>query len=425
MWGTADGLKFWEQMDKRRVVVTGLGMLSPIGNTVETSWENALAGVSGAASIDTFDTSAHSVKISAAVKDLDVAEHLDRKEARRMDAFIQYGLIAGIQAVEDAGLGDLDDASRSRVGVAIGSGIGGIITITNTEADLNRGGPRRVSPFFVPASIVNMLAGNLSIRYGFGGPNLAIVTACTTGAHNIGYGARTIQYGDADVMVAGGSEKATSPLTMAGFASMRALSRRNDDPEGASRPWDRDRDGFVLGDGAGVMVLESYEHASKRGAHIYCELAGFGMSADAHHITSPPDDGSGAVASMQNAIRDAGLTSDDIDYINAHGTSTPQGDVAETLAVKTVFGADTRIPVNSSKSMIGHLLGAAGAVEGIFTALALHRQAIHPTINLEHPGEGCDLDYVPGAAREMSIKAALSNSFGFGGTNGSLVFTRI
>ena len=425
MWGTADGLNVRDQMDKRRVVVTGLGMLSPIGNTVETSWENALAGVSGAASIDTFDTSAHSVKISAAVKDLDVVEHLDRKEARRMDAFIQYGLIAGIQAVEDAGLGDLDDVSRSRVGVAIGSGIGGIITITNTEGDLNRGGPRRVSPFFVPATVVNMLAGNLSIRYGFGGPNLAIVTACTTGAHNIGYGARTIQYGDADVMVVGGSEKATSPLTVAGFASMRALSTRNDDPEGASRPWDRDRDGFVLGDGAGVMVLESYEHASKRGAHIYCELAGFGMSADAHHITSPPDDGSGAVASMQNAIRDAGLTSDDIDYINAHGTSTPQGDVAETLAVKTVFGADTRIPVNSSKSMIGHLLGAAGAVEGIFTALALQRQTIHPTINLEHPGEGCDLDYVPGAAREMPIKAALSNSFGFGGTNGSLVFTRI
>ena len=412
-------------MDKRRVVVTGLGMLSPIGNTVETSWENALAGVSGAASIDTFDTSAHSVKISAAVKDLDIAEYLDRKDARRMDGFIQYGLIAGIQAVEDAGLADLDDVSRSRVGVAIGSGIGGIITITKTEGDLNRGGPRRVSPFFVPASIVNMLSGNLSMKYGFSGPNLAIVTACTTGAHNIGYGARTIQYGDADVMVVGGSEKATSPLTVAGFASMRALSTRNDDPQRASRPWDRDRDGFVLGDGAGVMVLESYEHASKRGANIYCELVGFGMSADAHHITSPPDDGAGAVASMKNAIRDAGLAADDIDYVNAHGTSTPQGDVAETLAVKTVFGADARIPVNSSKSMIGHLLGAAGAVEGIFTALSLQRQTIHPTINLEHPGEGCDLDYVPGDARDMPVKAALTNSFGFGGTNGSLVFTRI
>ena len=425
MWGTADGLNVRDQMDKRRVVVTGLGMLSPIGNTVETSWENALAGVSGAASIDTFDTSAHSVKISAAVKNLDVAEYLDRKDARRMDEFIQYGLIAGIQAVQDAGLEDLDDVSRSRVGIAIGSGIGGIITITKTEGDLNRGGPRRVSPFFVPASVVNMLSGNLSMKYGFSGPNLAIVTACTTGAHNIGYGARTIQYGDADVMVVGGSEKATSPLTVAGFASMRALSTRNDDPQGASRPWDRDRDGFVLGDGAGVMVLESYEHASERGANIYCELAGFGMSADAHHITSPPDDGAGAVASMQNAIRDAGLTSDDIDYINAHGTSTPQGDVAETLAIKTVFGADTRVPVNSSKSMIGHLLGAAGAVEGIFTALSLQRQTIHPTINLEHPGEGCDLDYVPGEAREISVKVALSNSFGFGGTNGSLVFTRI
>ncbi len=412
-------------MDKRRVVVTGLGMLSPIGKTVETSWKNALAGASGAARIDTFDTSAHSVKISAAVKDLDVTEHLDRREARRMDDFIQYGLIAGIQAVEDAGIGDLDDASLGRVGVAIGSGIGGIITITRTEGALNRGGPRRVSPFFVPASVVNMLAGNLSMKYGFRGPNLAIVTACTTGAHNIGYGARTIQYGDADVMVVGGSEKATSPLTVAGFASMRALSTRNDDPQGASRPWDRDRDGFVLGDGAGVMVLESYEHARKRGAHIYCELAGFGMSADAHHITSPPDDGAGAVTSMKNAISDAGLTIDDIDFVNAHGTSTPQGDVAETLAVKTVFGADTRTPVNSSKSMIGHLLGAAGAVEGIFTALSVERQAIHPTINLEHPGEGCDLDYVSGEAREMPVKAALTNSFGFGGTNGSLVFTRI
>ena len=412
-------------MEKRRVVVTGLGMLSPIGNTVETSWEHALAGVSGTAPIDTFDASAHSVRISAAVKDLDVTEYLDRREARRMDAFIQYGLIAGIQAVEDAGLKDLDEASRSRVGVAIGSGIGGIITITRTEGDLNRGGPRRVSPFFVPASIVNMLSGNLSMRYGFSGPNLAIVTACTTGAHNIGYGARTIQYGDADVMVVGGSEKSISPLTVAGFASMRALSTRNDDPEGASRPWDRDRDGFVLGDGAGVMVLESYAHASKRGADIYCELAGFGMSADAHHITSPPDDGAGAVASMRNAIRDAALTPDDIDYVNAHGTSTPQGDVAETQAVKTVFGADTRTPVNSSKSMIGHLLGAAGAVEGIFTALSLRRQVIHPTINLENPGEGCDLDYVPGEAREMPVKAALTNSFGFGGTNGSLVFTRI
>ena len=412
-------------MDKRRVVVTGVGMISPIGNTVENSWKNALAGVSGAASIDTFDTSAHSVKICAAVKDLDIAEHLDRRESRRMDEFIQYGLIAGSQAVEDAGLEDLDEAARGRVGVAIGSGIGGIITITRTEGDLIRGGPRRVSPFFVPASVVNMLSGNLSMKHGFRGPNIAIVTACTTGAHNIGYGARTIQYGDADVMVVGGSEKSISPLTVAGFASMRALSTRNDDPERASRPWDRDRDGFVLGDGAGVMVLESYEHASKRGADIYCELAGFGMSADAHHITSPPDDGAGAIASMENAIRDAGLTPDDIDFVNAHGTSTPQGDVAETLAVKAVFGTDTRVPVNSSKSMIGHLLGAAGAVEGIFTALSLRHQVIHPTINLENPGEGCDLDYVPGDAREMSVNAALTNSFGFGGTNGTLVFTRI
>ena len=411
-------------MEKRRVVVTGLGMLSPIGNTVEEAWANALAGKSGAAAIDTFDTEKHGVKIAATVKDFEVGDHLDRREARRIDPFIQYGLVAGVQAVEDAGLADLSEEARLRTGVAIGSGIGGINTIEDTHSTLLRGGPRRVSPFFVPASIINMISGNLSIRYGFGGPNTAIVTACATGTHNIGYGARLIQYGDADVMVVGGSEQATSPLTVAGFAAMRALSSRNDDPERASRPWDRDRDGFVLGDGAGVMVLEEYEHAVARGARIYCEMAGMGMSGDAHHITSPPDDGAGAVASMNNAIRDAGLTADDIDYVNAHGTSTPQGDVAETLAIKATFGDDTRVAISSSKSMIGHLLGAAGAVEGIFTVLSVYRQVVHPTINLENPSEDCDLDYIPEGAREMRIGAALTNSFGFGGTNGSLVFTQ-
>ena len=400
-------------------------MLSPIGNTVSESWESALAGRSGAASIETFDTAEHGVKIAAPVKGLDLGDYLDRRETRRIDPFIQYGLIAGIQAVEDAGLTELGAETRGRTGVAIGSGIGGINTIEDTYATLLKSGPRRVSPFFVPASIINMISGNLSIRYGFGGPNTAIVTACATGTHNIGYGTRMIQYGDADIMVAGGSEQATSPLTVAGFAAMRALSSRNDDPERASRPWDRDRDGFVLGDGAGAMVLEEYEHAVARGATIYCEVAGIGMSGDAHHITSPPDDGAGAVASMVNAIGDAGLTPADIQYVNAHGTSTPQGDVVETLAIKAVFGNDTRVAVSSSKSMIGHLLGAAGAVEGIFTALAIHHQVAHPTINLENPGEDCDLDYIPHEAREMRIEAALTNSFGFGGTNGSLVFTRV
>ena len=393
---------------------------------MEETWRGALAGANGAATIDAFDTSAHSVRFAATVKGFDVGDYLDRKEARRLDAFIQYGLVAGIQAVEDAGIGELGEAERRAVGVAIGSGIGGINTIEQTHATLLKGGPRRVSPFFVPASIINMIAGNLSIRYGFGGPNIAIVTACTTGTHNIGYGARTIQCGDADVMVVGGAEQATSPLTLAGFAAMRALSTRNDEPERASRPWDRERDGFVLGDGAGVMVLEEYEHARARGANIYCELAGFGMSGDAHHITSPPDDGAGAVTSMTNAMRDAGLSPADIQYVNAHGTSTPQGDVAETLAIKVAFGAEAaNVAVSSSKSMIGHLLGAAGAVEGALTALAVREQVAPPTINLEHPSEDCDLDYVPGAAREMKIQAALSNSFGFGGTNGSLIFRRV
>ena len=411
-------------MSRRRVVVTGLGLLSPIGNTVQESWSNSLAGVSGAAPIDGFDVSAHSVTIGAGVKNLDATDYIDRKEARRIDPFIQYGLIAGIQAVRDAGLEDAD-GDGERIGVAIGSGIGGINTIEATHKTCMERGPGRVSPFFVPSSVINMIAGQLSIRYGFRGPNVAVVTACTTGTHNIGFGMRMIQYGEADVMVVGGAEQATSPVTVAGFSSMRALSTRNDDPEKASRPWDRDRDGFVLGDGAGVLVIEEYERAKARGANIYCEVAGFGMSADAFHITSPPDDGRGAVTSMKNALADASLNPEDVDYINAHGTSTPQGDIAETLSIKAVFGADTKVAVSSSKSMVGHLLGAAGAVEGIFSVLALANDAAPPTINLDNPDPECDLDYVPHEARDLPISAALSNSFGFGGTNGTLIFTAV
>ena len=410
-------------MTKRQVVVTGLGLLSPIGNDVDEAWRNALAGKSGATSIDGFDTDGHSVTIAAGVKGLAVTDYIDRKEARRMDPFIQYGVVAGIQAVRDAGIED--GADPHRVGVAIGSGIGGINTIENTHKVCLERGPGRVSPFFVPSSVINMIAGHLSIRYGFSGPNIAIVTACTTGTHNIGLGMRLIEQGDADVMVVGGAEQATSPVTVAGFAAMKALSTRNGDPQRASRPWDRDRDGFVLGDGAGVMVIEERERAVARGANIYCELKGFGMSADGWHITSPPDDGRGAVASMRNAIHDAGLAADDIDYINAHGTSTPQGDIAETLSIKTVFGERTRVPVSSTKSMIGHLLGAAGAVEGIFSVLAVARQIAPPTINLDNPDPLCDLDYVPHTPREMPIRHALSNSFGFGGTNGTLIFSGV
>jgi 3-oxoacyl-[acyl-carrier-protein] synthase II len=398
-------------------------MLCPIGNTVAESWSSALRGVSGASPIETFDTSQHSVTFSASVKNFDVTQYMDKKEARRVDGFIQYGMAAGIQAVQDAGLEDATDLDR--IGVAIGSGIGGIITIEETHNVLLKGGPRRVSPFFVPASVINMISGNLSIRFGFRGPNIAICTACTTGTHNIGFSARMIQYGEADVMVAGGAEMATSPVTVAAFASMRALSTRNDDPERASRPWDVDRDGFVLGDGAAAVVLEEYERAKARGAEIYAELVGFGMSGDAFHITSPPDDGHGAVAAMSNALRDAGIDSADVGYVNAHGTSTPQGDVAETNAIKQVFGADTRVPVNSTKSMVGHLLGAAGAVEAVFTVLAIKNQVSPPTINLDNPSDDCDLDYVPNEARQMTIDAGLSNSFGFGGTNGTLIFRKV
>jgi 3-oxoacyl-[acyl-carrier-protein] synthase II len=410
-------------MSKRRVVVTGLGMLSPIGNTVADSWNAALRGESGAALIDSFDTSEHSVKFAATVKGFDIDRYMDRKEARRVDPFIRYGMAAAVQAIEDSGI-PAHPPDADRIGVAIGSGIGGILTIEETHATLTKSGPRRVSPFFVPASVINMISGNVSIRFGFKGPNIAIVTACTTGTHNIGFSMRMIQYGEADVMIAGGAEMATSPVTLAAFSSMKALSTRNDDPKGASRPWDRDRDGFVLGEGAGVLVLEEYERAKARGARIYAEVVGFGMSGDAHHITAPPDDGAGAVASMRNALRDAGLAPAGVQYINAHGTSTPQGDVAETRAIKTVFGEDTRVVVHSSKSMIGHLLGAAGAVEAIFTILSIVHGKSPPTINLTNPGDGCDLDYVPGTARDIAIDAALSNSFGFGGTNGTLLFKR-
>ena len=411
-------------MSKRRVVVTGLGLLSPIGNSVAEAWDNALAGKSGAATIDSFDTADHSVTIAANVKEAPITDYIDRKEARRLDEFIQYGMVAGIQAVRDAGIEDAGEDAE-RIGVAIGSGIGGINTIEATHSVCLNRGPGRVSPFFVPSSVINMIAGNLSIKYGYRGPNIAVVTACTTGTHNIGIGMRMIEHGEADVMIVGGSEQATSPVTVAGFASMKALSTRNDDPERASRPWDRDRDGFVLGDGAGVLVLEEYERAKARGARIYCEVVGFGMSADGWHITSPPDDGRGAVASMRNALADAELDAQDVDYINAHGTSTPQGDIAETLAIKSVFGADTKVAISSTKSMIGHLLGAAGAVEGIFSVLAVAKQIAPPTINLDNPDPACDLDYVPHQPREMPIRAALSNSFGFGGTNGTLIFAAV
>jgi 3-oxoacyl-[acyl-carrier-protein] synthase II len=411
-------------MSERRVVVTGLGMLTPIGNDVATSWANTLAGKSGAGLIDTFDASNYSVRINAAVKGFDPSSYLDRKEIRRIDPFIQYGLVAAIQAIADAGLED-HPADGHRYGVAIGSGIGGINTIEETHTTLLEKGPGRVSPFFVPASVINMISGNLSIRYGYKGPNIAVVTACTTGTHNIGFGARLIAYGDADVMVVGGAEQATSPITLAAFGSMKALSTRNDEPEKASRPWDRDRDGFLLGDGAGVMVLEEYERAKARGAKIYCELVGFGMSGDAFHVTGPTEDGEGSAASMINALRDAQMNPGDIDYINAHGTSTPLGDVSETKGIKRVFGADTRVAVSSTKSMIGHLLGAAGSVEAIFTVLAIRDQVLPPTINLDNPGEGCDLDYVPHHARSTRVRAALTNSFGFGGTNGTLLFREI
>ena len=411
-------------MTKRRVVVTGMGMISPIGHTVEESWQAALAGCSGIGLNESFDTTDYAVKICGSVRDFDISPYMNPKEARRIDDFIQLGIAAAAQAIQDAGL-ESHPSDADRIGVAIGSGIGGINTIESTHDTLLKSGPRRVSPFFVPGVVINMISGNVSIEYGFKGPNIAVVTACTTGTHNIGFGARMIQYGDADVMVVGGAEAATSPITVAGFASMRALSSRNDEPETASRPWDEDRDGFVLGEGAGVLVLEEYERAKGRGAQIYGEVLGFGMSADAFHITGPAENGEGGATAMRNALKDAELNPDQLGYLNAHGTSTPLGDVAETKGVKSVFGDDTQLMVSSTKSMIGHLLGAAGSVEAIFTLKSLQEQVVAPTINLENPGEGCDLDYVPNQARDVDITSAASNSFGFGGTNGTLVFGKI
>ncbi|WP_370280062.1 beta-ketoacyl-ACP synthase II [Pontibacterium sp.] len=412
-------------MSRRRVVVTGLGMLTPVGKTVQETWENILAGKSGAADIEHFDASAFPTRFSASVKNFDVSEYMSAKEARKMDLFIQYGMAAAIQAVNDAGL-EVTDENAPRIGCAIGSGIGGVPMIEKNCDLLEKSGPRRISPFFVPGSIINMIAGNLAIKYGFKGPNIAITTACTTGTHNIGQAMRMIQYGDADVMLAGGSEMATTPLGIGGFSAARALSTRNEDPQAASRPWDKDRDGFVLGDGAGILILEEYEHAKARGAKIYCELAGFGMSDDAFHMTAPPENGEGAALSMSNAIRDAQLNADEVHYINAHGTSTPAGDIAESNAAKQVLGsAAEQVRMSSTKSMVGHLLGAAGAVEAIFCVLALRDQIAPPTINLDNPSEGCDLNYVAHQPQEAALNAAISNSFGFGGTNGTLVFKNI
>ena len=414
-------------MSKRRVVITGLGIISPIGNTVSDAWVNALAGKSGITRITRFDASAFASQIAGEVKDFDVTDYLSAKDARRMDIFIHYGMAAAIQAVKDAGIGDIanTDVDAERVGVNIGSGIGGLSMIEDTHDIYHAGGPRKISPFFIPSTIINMIAGNLSIMFGFKGPNLAIVTACTTATHCIGDSARLIEYGDVDVMVAGGAESCVTPLSIGGFGSARALSTRNDDPVTASRPWDKGRDGFVLGEGAGILVLEEMEHAKRRGAKIYAELAGFGMSADAYHMTAPCEDGEGAARCMANALRNAGMNATEVDYINAHGTSTPLGDFAETIAVKRCFGEHAKkLVVNSTKSMTGHLLGAAGGVEAIFSALAVHHQISPPTINIFDQDPACDLDYVPNTAREMKIDVAMSNSFGFGGTNGTLIFRK-
>ena len=410
-------------MTRRRVVITGLGIVSPVGNTVEEAWQNILAGRSGIAHVTKFDASTFPAQIAGEVKNFDITDYISAKDARRMDTFIHFGMAAGIQAVRDAGLDKENAADLERVGVAIGSGIGGLPLIEETKEEYLAGGIRKVSPFFVPGSIINMISGNLSIMFGFKGPNIAHVSACTTGTHSIGEASRIIEYGDADVMIAGGAESTVSPLGMGGFCAARALSTRNDDPTTASRPWDKDRDGFVLGEGAGVMVLEEYEHAKARGAKIYAELVGYGMSADAHHITVPNSDG--PRRSMLNALKNAGLTPSDVQYINAHGTSTPLGDKNETEAIKLAFGdAAYKLVVNSTKSMTGHLLGGAGGIESLFTVLALHHQISPPTINIFNQDPECDLDFCANHAREMKIEYALKNNFGFGGTNGSLVFKR-
>ena len=410
-------------MSVRRVVVTGLGVISPVGNKVGTAWSNILEGRSGIGPITEFDASAFGTKIAGEIRDLDLDSYIPTKDARRMDKFLHYGIAAGIDAIEDSGVTSAN-FEPNRVGLAFGAGIGGIETITTTHEKYLSGGPRKISPFFVPGSIINMIAGHLSIKYDLRGPNVAVVTACTTGAHNIGIAARMIAYGDADVMVAGGAEYATSPTAIGGFVSAKAMTTRNDEPEKASRPWDVGRDGFVLSNGAACLVLESEEHAKARGAQIYAELVGFGMSADAHHMTAPQPSGDGAANCMKSAIRDAGIAATQVDYVNAHSTSTPLGDRAECDAIKQTFGDHAyQLAVSSTKSMTGHMLGAAGAIEALVSVLALRDQVLPPTINLDEPGEGCDLDFVPHEAREGDYKVALSNSFGFGGTNGTLIFS--
>ena len=412
-------------MSKRRVVITGLGIISPVGNSIASAWENILSGKSGVGPITEFDVSSFSVQFGGRVLGFDAAQYIAPKDIKKMDPFIHYGIAAGVQAIEDSGL-EVTEENAERIGVAIGSGIGGIHSIENGYDNYLKGGPRKISPFFVPQSIINMISGNLSIKYGMKGPNFAIVTACTTGTHNIGEAGRIIAYGDADVMIAGGAEMATTPVGLGGFAAARALSTRNDNPQAASRPWDRDRDGFVLGDGAGVVVLEEYEHARNRGARIYAELVGFGMSGDAYHMTNPPPSGEGAKRCMVNAMRDAGLNPQDVDYVNAHGTSTPAGDKAESDAVKGAFGDYAKkVAVSSTKSMTGHLLGAAGGIEAVFSILAIRDQVAPPTINLDNQDPECDLDFVPNTAREMKIDISLSNSFGFGGTNGTIIFKKV
>jgi len=410
---------------KRRVVVTGLGIVSPVGNDLKSSWDNILAGKSGIALINDFDTTDQAVKFAGIVKDFDATEYIPKKDLKKMDTFIHYGIAASDQAILDSGI-EITEENAERIGVAVGSGIGGLPLIEKNKDAMDKGGPRRISPFLIPGSIINMISGNLSIKYGIKGPNIALVTACTTGTHSIGMAARMIAYGDADVMVAGGAEKASSPLGIGGFAAARALSRNNDNFEAASRPWDKDRDGFVLGDGAGVLVLEEYEHAKARGAKIYCEMAGFGMSGDAYHMTSPSEGGEGAARCMVNAIKDAGLNKEDVQFVNAHGTSTPAGDVAETMAMKAAFGDHAKsLAVTSTKSMTGHLLGAAGGIEAVFSVMSLHDQVATPTINLDNQDPECDLDYVPNTARDMKMDVVLSNSFGFGGTNGTVLFKKI
>lgn len=411
-------------MGQRRVAVTGLGVISPIGYGVKENWDNLTSGKSGIGPISLFDTNGFSVTIAGEVDSFNAGDFIPTKEARRMDRFIQLGMVAANEAIEDAGLAD-SDIDPDLIGVYVGAGIGGVTTIEATTLYKQEHGVRRISPFYIPMSIINMAAGNISISHGLRGPNLACTTACTTGTHAIGDAARLIQYGDADAMVAGGTEAAITPTSVAGFANARALSRRNDDPQGASRPWDLGRDGFVIGEGAGIVVLEEMESAKRRGAQIYAELTGFGMSGDAHHVTAPSPDGNGAIRCMDNALRSGSTNTDEIDYINAHGTSTPQGDIAESMAVKKLFGSHAYdMALSSSKSMVGHLLGAAGGVEAIYTALAIHHQVAPPTINLDDPDPQCDLDYVPAEARDMKIGGAMSNSFGFGGTNGSLAFKR-